>query len=245
MTTASFDNEIATCEQELREAQEAVAQKLRDLGEARERKEAAVKAAAMGGQPEVSNGSSTTLLLDAQRHNLLAFIDEEPSRYALENLCYRPDMHAIVATNGRVLAVAKVDGGHYREPLMIPADMFARIAKVAKGSQISLTIDGAKASLATDEIAATFKPPEGRFPKTEDVIPQKPFDWHLTLDARYLLAIAKHACKILKDEDIGEMVLSFRTGENDRGQIDSMVRFELKGHDGEAVMYFVMPRVNG
>lgn len=183
------------------------------------------------------------------KHDLSAFAELEESRYAMSVVRYDAERNEFVATNARVLAIAKNDGDE-RSPISfsIPANPLIAIGR-AFGKRWPR--GGVKAEAIEDDCVAirdgeaklgkiTAKIPEGRFPdysKVLELAEAKPQS-RVMLDARYLRDICDQAIRAA--DGMCDVTLSIAV-RGPESPVDINVRSESRPI---GLRFLVMPRVD-
>lgn len=152
-------------------------------------------------KPKAKRSKPKRLTLDAAKHNLIEFTTVDSSRYALDCLCYVPELKALVATDGAVMAVAEVDGvSGDVERFMLSAMAFSDFVKWRKrGSRVVVEVGGKQIVSRMDkEVVACDRGQEDlKFPNVLAVLDDAPQGGApIIFDARRLKAICDHALAV-------------------------------------------------
>lgn len=139
------------------------------------------------------------------RHFVEMFADREGNRYALECVLYNGARKEIVATDSRTMCVVEVqDGPEY--DLMIPsramALMWSAIPKKLRNDHLVVTVTEADGvvTLQWNDLQVSGLPPEGRFPRYQDVATapsQREHSVVIQFDSRLLGRICDYATRIV------------------------------------------------
>ena len=155
-------------------------------------------------------------ILLGKEHDITGFASDDPSRYILQSVHYRPQDKLIEATNGRVLVRVPVIESEEFPPVKgqtedppveatIPVAPFQKALKnipktnLAILEHFKLESNGSITFRTTDldvEQAVVCRPIEGQYPKTDQVWPeQKDYPVVFALAGIQLKKVVEYACK--------------------------------------------------
>ena len=205
------------------------------------------------------NTAVKPVVLLAREHDISTFASTDPSRYVIQSVHYYAARQCLEACNGAILIRVPVEtsedfpplsGGH--EPAtdaIIPIAPFKKaLASIPKGGSVPIinhvalsNVNGSQVRLTTNDLdnesSIVAKRIEGNYPNTDQVIPDKPATFEISIASDVLQIIAAYFQKHGKGDLKGEST-SIRFSFTDNL---SPIRFEARVESGKLAQGVVMP----